>query len=123
MKKTLLACLGLAMASTLSGCMLYFGEEHHGDMGPPGTYESYDDWGNPVCVPGGGDGYYCSTDQQCASGCYCDETSGTCVEAGFCSTDAERPAGNPTLRSGVFSTTMPRGSTSLRSSSASRPAR
>ncbi len=93
MKKTLLACLGLAMASTLSGCMLYFGEEHHGDMCPPGTYESYDDWGNPVCVPGGGDGYYCSTDQQCASGCYCDETSGTCAEAGFCSTDADCGAG------------------------------
>ncbi len=92
--KKILACLGLAMAATLSGCTLYFGEEHHhGDGCPPGTYESYDDWGNPVCVPGGPSGYYCSTDNQCASGCYCDETTGTCTEAGFCSTDADCGAG------------------------------
>lgn len=89
----LLACLGLVVAASLSGCTLYFGEDHHGNDCPPGTYASYDDWGNEVCVPGGGDGYYCTTDDQCAAGCYCDDSTGTCNEAGFCSTDADCGAG------------------------------
>lgn len=91
--KKLLACLGLAMAATASGCTLYFGEDRSGYDCPPGTYESYDDWGNEICVAGGGGGFYCSTDDQCAAGCYCDEAAGTCQEAGFCSTDADCGSG------------------------------
>ncbi len=86
--KKLLACLGLVMAASLSGCTLYFGEEREGDC-PAGTYESYDDWGNAVCIPGGGDGWYCNSDDQCAAGCYCDESAGLCNEAGYCASDAD----------------------------------
>jgi hypothetical protein len=89
----LLALLGLTVAVSLSGCTLYFGEEHNGDRCPPGTYESSDDWGNDTCTPGGGNGYDCVNDNQCATGCYCDENTGTCNEAGYCSSDSDCGSG------------------------------
>lgn len=85
----LLACLGLVTAVALSGCTLYFGDEHHGDNCPAGTFPAENEWGEETCIAGGGDGYYCSTDNQCAAGCYCDENVGTCTEAGYCASDAE----------------------------------
>ncbi|MEZ4399634.1 MAG: hypothetical protein R3B06_06430 [Kofleriaceae bacterium] len=87
--KKLLACLGLAMAISATGCTLYFGEQNDGPDCPAGTYAAYNEWGELVCAPGGGPGLYCSSDLQCASGCYCDEASGLCEEGGFCAVDAD----------------------------------
>lgn len=87
--KKLLACLGLVMAVALSGCTLYFGEENNDNDCPPGSYEGEDEWGYETCIAGGGDGYYCTTDNQCASGCYCEESDGICQEAGYCAADSD----------------------------------
>ena len=88
--KKLLACLGLMMAVSLSaGCTLYFGEDDNSWDCPPGSFAGEDDWGNATCVAGGGDGFNCASDNQCASGCYCDDAVGTCAEAGFCATDTD----------------------------------
>lgn len=91
MKKMLLA-LGLIMATTTTGCTLYFGGNDEPEC-PPGTYLTYDEYG-PVCVEGTPPwGYGCTTDYQCAAGCYCDLDSGSCIEGGWCSSDAECPSG------------------------------
>lgn len=87
---SILSCLCLAAALTGSGCVLYFGpeEETYSYCDSSGCYQC-DDFGC-WCVDGscGGDGYYCTTDSQCAAGCYCDEY-GFCAEAGYCTSDAE----------------------------------
>ncbi len=41
---------------------------------------------------GGGNGYDCSSDQQCSAGCYCD-SSGVCEEGGFCTSDSDCGSG------------------------------
>jgi hypothetical protein len=73
--------LALAMAMTLAGCELYFGEDDNGGGGPGG----------------GGGGWTCAEDADCAAGCYCAKDSptatGYCEEAGFCSNDADCPDG------------------------------
>lgn len=93
--KKLLCCLGLAMAATLSGCVLYLGEEHNANDCPPGTFPGTDENGFDACIAGGGGGWACETDTECASGCYCDENVGECVEAGYCD-----PSGDPTTQCG-----------------------
>ena len=45
---------------------------------------------NSVGVPTGSQ---CGANAQCASGCYCDAATGTCVEGGFCSGDADCTGG------------------------------
>ena len=94
----LIACLGLVVALAAPGCTLYFGEDHDdddllvshycdGDAESTTCYTCYaQPNGYSECFP---DGYGCSLDAGCASGCYCDEASGACVEAGFCSSDGE----------------------------------
>lgn len=90
--KKLLITLGLATALSTTGCTLYFGDDGGNDLNcPPGSYLTYDDYG-PVCVSDG-TGYNCTSDYQCAAGCYCDPTSGTCIEAGFCTQDSDCPPG------------------------------
>jgi hypothetical protein len=76
MSKKLLGLLGLVL---ISGCTLYFGPDDDNDDGarPPGG-------------DGGGDGgWACGNNYDCAAGCWCDTDSGTCVENGFCTTDAD----------------------------------
>lgn len=93
----LLACTGFAVALATAGCTLYFGEEeddgvqvsHYCDGTADATtcYTCYTEPnGYQECFP---DGYGCSADSGCAAGCYCDESSGACVEAGYCASDAE----------------------------------
>ena len=70
----LVQSLGIAIlaAVTLTGCELYFDD-------------SDDDGGD------GGGGFSCTTDADCAAGCFCD--NGTCNEAGFCGSNADCPDG------------------------------
>lgn len=95
--RKLLVGLAALMAITASGCTLYFGESNGGDVsvttycepGPNGTvcytcYQYPDGW--QECFP---DSYGCNDDNDCATGCYCDEGTGECVEAGWCNTTAD----------------------------------
>jgi hypothetical protein len=71
-----LSAFGLVLASTLLfGCDLYFG--NGGGSGGGGT------------GGGGSTGTTCTDNTQCAAGCYCNTSTGTCTEGGFCSTDAD----------------------------------
>ncbi len=72
------------MAATLAGCTLYFNDNDDDGRGWSDGSGS-DGWG--------GDGYYCADDRECAAGCYCDENSGVCEEAGYCSVDRDCPDG------------------------------
>src|SRR5688572_686903 len=95
MRRTLLA-LGLVMS--VGGCELYMGEDDY-------TYSYCDDTGCYECDdfgcwsvggPGGGGGGWggCTSNWDCAGGCWCDTSTGVCVETGFCSTDADCTDGN-----------------------------
>jgi hypothetical protein len=95
----LMTCLGLVMALALTGCTLYFGPNDHGDGNGSGTYSYCDDTGcytcdsyTNECWPQGG-GVGCSTDNDCAGGCYCDAQTNSCVETGFCTYDSDCPSG------------------------------
>jgi hypothetical protein len=82
--KKLFSLLGMTfmLAFTLTGCELYFGKKG-GDGGG-------DDEGRPP-------GWSCTSDAECAAGCYCDIADGAkegeCAEAGFCSGDEDCPEG------------------------------
>ncbi len=84
MKKHSIGTLAVLTATVLlSGCALYFGDEH--DRGG----------GNSVS-PGGGSGsgsaepgqFECQDNGDCAAGCYC-SAGGICEEAGFCTQDSD----------------------------------
>jgi len=86
-----IAILGLA----LGGCEMYYGDRGNGpDDGYTFCDETgcwyCDDWG---CYPDDGRGGWgeCTSNYDCAAGCYC--ADGVCVENGFCSTDADCPDG------------------------------
>jgi hypothetical protein len=68
------------LAFTLTGCELYFGKNK----------SAGDDEGRPP-------GWNCSSDAECAAGCYCDKApgaqTGECAEAGFCDSNADCPDG------------------------------
>jgi hypothetical protein len=100
MKKLSLAIgLALVLATTLAGCELYFGEDNDNDdvwsyCGSDGQYNCVGNdcrWVSAECTGGGG-GFACDSDVDCAAGCYCDE-NGVCQEAGFCSTNEDCPDG------------------------------
>ena len=95
--------LGLMVAFTttvLSGCALYFGEDHGSNdtwtyCGSDGYYtcdgencqwvgSTCPDQGSGSAQPGGFD---CRDNTDCAAGCYC--ANGTCEEAGFCTQDSD----------------------------------
>jgi hypothetical protein len=96
--KTLSVMIIIATAG-LAGCDLYFGD-HDGSTdqwnycGSDGYYTcSGDDctWVAPTCPTDSGSGAECTTNNDCAAGCYCG--SGTCTEAGFCGSDADCGSG------------------------------
>ncbi len=91
--KKLITTLALTLVSALfiSGCTLYFGPDDEDDR-----YYSYcDDSGCWTCDNytgecwSDGGSLSCSTDYDCAGGCYCDEDYGTCVETGYCTYDED----------------------------------
>jgi len=92
----------VALTTTLSGCALYFGNDHGGSgdtwtyCGSDGYYSCDGDnceWVGSTCPDQGtgsggqGGGFECTSSSDCAAGCYC--ANGTCEEAGFCTTDAD----------------------------------
>ena len=70
--------IGIATASMLAGCQLYFGDHRGGDGDDVGV----------ISPPGRPPGFACADDGQCAAGCYCG-AEGTCSEGGFCGSDAD----------------------------------
>ena len=88
MRRTLLGLVGIAMLAGVAGCDLYFGPDDpytYTYCDETGCYEC-DDYG---CWGSGGGWADCTTNNQCAAGCYCDAYTSTCAEAGFCSSDAD----------------------------------
>ncbi|HEY1553794.1 MAG TPA: hypothetical protein VGF94_03115 [Kofleriaceae bacterium] len=110
----LLHSLGLVVAiatvGTLAGCDLYFGHDNGGNWsycGSDGQYQcngSDCSWVGPTCTDpgsgsggpgsmgsgsgsGSGSGYECTSNTDCAAGCYC--ANGTCEEGGFCTTNGD----------------------------------
>jgi hypothetical protein len=79
--------IGIATASMLAGCQLYFGD-HHGGNGDDVASPPSGGSGNPGNPPG----FECSSDAACAAGCFCAE-DGTCTEGGFCKSNADCGAG------------------------------
>ena len=96
--------LGLLVAVTttvLSGCALYFGNDHDEDTwtycGSDGYYTCDGEncqWVSSTCPDQGsggggqsGGGFECTDSTDCAAGCYC--ANGVCEEAGFCTQDSD----------------------------------
>jgi len=73
--------IGIATASLIAGCQLYFGDhDSSNDTPSPGVGSGSNGSGAPP-------GYACGNDAQCAAGCYC--ADGTCTEGGFCSSNKD----------------------------------
>jgi hypothetical protein len=96
-RRVALACFGLAALVGVSACDLYFppAQDHYQYCDSTGCYDCVGD----SCTPVGGNGYTCSSSNQCATGCYCDlapadYSYGTCVETGFCTDSSQCPAGD-----------------------------
>jgi len=102
MMKHSVTLLIAAATMALAGCELYFGNDQSSNdswnyCGSDGYYECSGDtcyWRGPQCPAGTGSGtgsgssqpgYECTTSNDCAAGCYCQ--NGSCEEAGFCTTD------------------------------------
>lgn len=97
----LLTTIGIVFAAaTAGGCDLYFdGHGDHGDRwnycGSDGYYSCHGDdceWVGSTCPTDGGGtgaptGSSCSSNTDCAAGCFCQ--NGTCEEGGFCTTDTD----------------------------------
>lgn len=64
----------LFMASSLTACDLYL--EPQPEYYPPDVSPS-------PSLPDAGDAWFCETNQECASGCYCTDAD-WCEESGFC---------------------------------------
>lgn len=84
----LLGIFGLGLVSQ-SGCALYYpddGDSSYQYCDGTGCYEcnDYECW-----QVGGGDGWSCWSNVDCAAGCWCDTDAGTCIESGYCSSDAD----------------------------------
>ncbi|MCE9580666.1 MAG: hypothetical protein K8W52_46525 [Deltaproteobacteria bacterium] len=96
-RRATLACLGLALLVGVSACDLYFppSQDHYQYCDSTGCYDCVGD----SCSPVGGNGYYCASNADCATGCYCDTNPadysyGTCVETGFCTDSSQCPTGS-----------------------------
>jgi len=77
--------IGIATASMLAGCNLYFGNQHgdHSDNNSGGSSSG----SSGTSIPGG-PGFGCKDNTQCSAGCFCAD-DGTCTEAGFCGGDTD----------------------------------
>jgi hypothetical protein len=89
--KKLLTCIGIVMAVSASGCVFYFGPDHHDDRyywycDETGCW-SCDSYTGECWEDGGSSG--CQRDADCAAGCYCQESNGVCIETGFCSVNED----------------------------------
>lgn len=95
----LVSSLGIAIlaAVSLTGCELYFGnndDDRWSYCDTDGYYVCEGDaceWAGAECPAGGGGGFTCDDNSDCAAGCYCQD--GICEEAGFCDSNEDCPAG------------------------------
>jgi hypothetical protein len=81
-RTSLLASTVVLWSLSLAGCHIYLGDrnDNYTYCDDTGCYVC-DDWG---CYPsGGGEGWTCDDNYDCAAGCYCND-AGFCEEAGFC---------------------------------------
>jgi len=95
-----------AALGTLAGCELYFGSDNNGGnwsyCGPDGQYQCSGNschWVGSTCTnpgsgsggqgsgSGSGSGYECTSNTDCAAGCYCQ--NGVCTEGGFCTQNSD----------------------------------
>lgn len=93
MYRTFLLAAAVVLGSmSLTGCYIYTDDDDgYSYCDDTGCYWC-DDWG---CYPeggGGGAGWTCDNNYDCAAGCYCD-ADGYCQEAGFCTFDTDCPDG------------------------------
>lgn len=91
--------IGIASASLLAGCNLYFGNSHdHANDSSSSPGDSSGSNASGSSAPGtttgsqgsatpGGPGFECKDNTQCSAGCFC--ADGTCTEAGFCGSDKD----------------------------------
>jgi len=77
--------LAAALVSLLTGCQLYFGSSDSSGGGSNGASGS--GGGRPGSGGGSAPGFECSSDTQCAAGCFC--SNGVCEEGGFCASDKD----------------------------------
>lgn len=83
--------IGIASASLLAGCNLYFGNSHdhaNDSSSSPGVSSPGATSGSQGSSVPGGPGFECKDNTQCSAGCFCAE-DGTCTEAGFCGSDKD----------------------------------
>ena len=100
--RPLAVLVAIVAAGALAGCELYFGGSNNNNWsycGSDGQYSCQGNdcqWVSPTCTSGSGSsqggsgsgsGYSCTSNAQCAPGCYCE--NGTCTEGGFGSTNAD----------------------------------
>lgn len=91
---TMMKSLGVALvlATGLAGCDLYFGDsssDSYTYCGEDGEYSCTGDnctLVSDTCTQGSG--FECSSNTDCAAGCYCDD-KGVCEEGGFCTSDSD----------------------------------
>lgn len=86
--------IAVATASMLAGCQLYFGDHSSGNGSGVVTGTSGSASGSGGSASGSGSGapgVECTSDAQCAAGCFCSD--GTCTEGGFCKTDKDCGSG------------------------------
>jgi len=98
MMKHITLLVALSTTVLLAGCDLYFGghdHDHWNYCGSDGYHECNGndcEWVSATCPAdsggsGSAGGYTCTSNADCAAGCYCQ--NGTCEEAGFCTTDSD----------------------------------
>ncbi len=94
--------IAMVLASTLvgvmAGCGLYFGDSNsQGGWSYCGSNGYYQCDQNDNCqlvsssCPSGGTGYTCTSNTDCAAGCYC--SNGECTEGGFCGSNGDCGSG------------------------------
>lgn len=97
-RRTLFVGLLALCSVAATGCHVYLDDEEDGrDDGYGYCDEDQCYWCDAYgCYPdggGGGTGWDCEDNYDCAAGCYCDPDTGTCQEGGFCDSDDDCPEG------------------------------
>ena len=99
--------VGVVTSAAMSACVLYVDDSGSSPSSGSNSYcdssgcYTCDTAGTCKCVDdsctstgsGSGSAFSCTTDSQCAQGCYCDSATSTCAESGFCTMDSDCSGG------------------------------